>query len=200
MASIFDSLTQQLGGDTLEQISGVLGADERTTGKATGAAVSVLLGALSRNASKPDGAEALARALAKDHDGSVLDNLGSLIGNPDAGPGAAILGHVLGGRQGRVENGLSQATGLDRDSAGKLLAMLAPVVLGALGRQQRQGNLDPGAVAGMLDSESRSMAHREPNAAGMLGALLDTDGDGDVDLGDMARHGAGLLGKLFGGK
>ena len=200
MASIFDTLTQQLGGDTLKQISGMLGTDESTTSNATGAAVSVLLGALSRNASKPDGAQALTRALAKDHDGSVLDNLGSLLGNPDAGPGAGILAHVLGGKQGRVESGLSQATGLDTGSAGKLLAMLAPVVMGALGREQRQGKLDAGAVAGMLDRENRSMAQREPSSSGILGALLDTDGDGDVDLGDMAKHGAGLLGKLFGGK
>ena len=200
MASIFDTLTQQLGGDTLKQISGMLGTDENTAGKATGAAVSVLLGALSRNAAKPEGAQALTQALAKDHDGSVLDNLGALIGSPDSGAGAGILGHVLGGQQRRVESGLSQATGLDSGSAGKLLAMLAPVVMGALGRQQRQGNMDAGAVAGMLNQESRTMEQRNPNAAGILGRLLDTDGDGDFDLGDMAKHGAGLLGKLFGGK
>ncbi len=35
---------------------------------------------------------------------------------------------------------------------------------------------------------------------GALGRLLDADGDGDVDAGDIARHGFGLLGRLFGGK
>ena len=52
----------------------------------------------------------------------------------------------------------------------------------------------------MLDQENRAMSKRDPNASGIMGALFDTDGDGDVDLGDIAKHGAGLLGKLFGGK
>jgi len=33
---------------------------------------------------------------------------------------------------------------------------------------------------------------------GILGKLLDSDGDGDVDLSDVAKRGAGLLGKFFG--
>ena len=32
----------------------------------------------------------------------------------------------------------------------------------------------------------------------MLGALLDSDGDGDVDMSDIVKKGAGLLGKLMG--
>jgi len=30
-----------------------------------------------------------------------------------------------------------------------------------------------------------------------MGALLDADGDGDVDFSDIAKRGAGLLGGLF---
>lgn len=35
-------------------------------------------------------------------------------------------------------------------------------------------------------------------ATGLVGRLLDSDGDGDVDAGDLARKGAGLLGKFLG--
>jgi hypothetical protein len=197
MSSLFEMLTQQLGGNTLKQISRQLGSDEETTGAATGAALTTLLGALSRNASNEDGARSLHRALEKDHDGSVLDNLGSFLGKPESGPGDGILRHVLGSRRRRVENGLSKSTGLDAGSVGKLLTILAPVVMGALGKTQRQQGLDVGALSGLLGQQRTEIERAEPKASGLMGMLLDTDGDGDVDLGDIAKHGAGLLGKFF---
>ncbi len=80
----------------------------------------------------------------------------------------------------------------------KLLPMLAPVVMGALGRQKRQRGLDAGGLASMLGAERSDMERANP-AAGMLGKLLDQDGDGSA-VDDIARLGKGLLGGLFGGR
>jgi len=194
---ILEVLTGQLGGDALGQISRQLGTDEKTAGNATAAGVTALIGALSRNAGKADGAAQLDNALAKDHDGSVLDNLTGFLGNPDTGTGQGILRHVLGGQQRQVESGLSQATGLDSAGAGKLLAMLAPVVMGALGKAKQQGKLDSSGVSSLLGEQRAEISRRDPQAMGMLDRLLDADGDGDFDIGDAAKHGMGLLGKLF---
>jgi len=194
---ILEVLTSQLGGDAIGQISRQLGTDEKTAGNATAAGVTALIGALSRNAGKADGAAELDKALAKDHDGTVLDNLTGFLGNPDTGTGQGILRHVLGGQQRQVESGLSQATGLDSAGAGKLLAMLAPVVMGALGKAKQQGNLDSSGVSNLLGEQRAEISRRDPQAMGMLDRLLDADGDGDFDIGDAAKHGMGLLGKLF---
>ena len=70
---ILGMLTDQLGGDALGQISRQHGTDEKTAGNATAAGVSALIGALSRNAGKADVASALDSALAKYHDGNVLE-------------------------------------------------------------------------------------------------------------------------------
>lgn len=194
---IMEMLTNQLGGDALGQISRQLGTDEKTAGDATSAGVTALIGALSRNAGKADGAAELNKALENDHDGSVLDNLTGFLGNPDTGTGQGILRHVLGGQQSTVESGLSQVTGLDSAGAGKLLAMLAPVVMGALGKAKQQGQLDASGISNLLGQERAEISKRDPQAMGMLDRLLDSDGDGDFDLGDAAKHGMGLLGKLF---
>ena len=69
---MFDLLGSVLGGDTTKQISRSLGTDETATGNALAAILPILVGALSRNASSPDGAAALTRALGKDHDGASL--------------------------------------------------------------------------------------------------------------------------------
>ncbi len=190
--SLFELLSQQLGGDAVGQISRQLGVDKSTTQKAVPAALGTLMGAMARNASSREGAESLTNALVKDHDGSVLDNLGDVLSNPQAGPGEGILKHVLGGKRQAVEVGLSQTTGLDAGSSGQLLKMLAPVVMGALGRTQRQQSLDASGVASMLSGEKEQIARRAPEGLGVLGSLLDADGDGQI-ADDVARIGGGLL-------
>ena len=124
-----------------------------------------------------------------------MQNLGGFMDNPDTGTGAGILRHVLGGSQSQVQAGLSQATGLDSGGVGKLLTMLAPVVMGALGQAKRKSNLDASGISDLLGQERKQIARRQPEALGLLDRLLDSDGDGDFDLGDAA----GMLGKLFKG-
>jgi len=199
MPSVLETLSQQLGGGLLPQVSKMIGTDEKTAGNAVAMALPMLFSAMARNTAKPEGAAALAQALDKDHDGSLLDNLSGFLGGAATGPGDGILRHVLGARRPVVENGLSKATGLDAATIGKLLMTLAPVVMAALGKAKRQGGLDPTGIAGLLSQERTEVERKAPAEMGLLGGLLDADGDGDVDMGDIAKRGLGSLGKLFGG-
>ena len=195
MSSIFEMLTSQLGsGQNLGQLSRQLGTDEASTQNAVGAALPVLLGALARNSSRADGAQALDRALGK-HDGGVLDNLSGFLDAPDTDDGNGILGHLLGDRRPTVEAGVSKASGLDASVVTKLLPMLAPIVMGALGKQKRQQNLSSSGLSELLGAERSQMERADP-MTGMLGQLLDQDGDGSV-ADDLGKLGSGLLGSLF---
>lgn len=189
MASLVESLLNQLGGSNLQQVSQRLGADSATTNAAMSAALPILLGALAKNAATPGGAEALSNALSRDHNGSALDNLPGTLDEAQTGSGSAILGHLLGGRRAAVEQGLAKTTGLDPGAAGSLLTMLAPVVLGALGRAQRQGRMSPTDLAGMLAQEHQGISS---GGLGGLLNLLDSNHDGSV-IDDVTR----LAGKLF---
>lgn len=190
--SLLEMLTQQLGSQGMEQIGSQLGADRSTAEKAVPAALATLMGAMARNARKPEGASALAGALSRDHDGGVLDNLGGFLNQSDEAPGNGILKHVLGSNRGQVEAALGQGTGLDASQMAKLLPMLAPLVMGALGKTQRQKNLDAGGLADLLGGETRQIREQKPSGMGMLGSLLDSDGDGDIG-DDLAKMGGGLL-------
>lgn len=209
MSSILQAISQQLSGDTLRQMSRALSTDEASTGKAVSAALPLLLSALSRNASEPQGAQALHSALSKDHDGSLLDNLGGLLGAVGgmgglsgaagaagglgrAANGEGILKHLLGDRRGTAEAALSKTSGLDSRTISTLLTMLAPIVLAQLGKARSQRGLDASGLAGLLGGESQSMRQTAPDAMGALTKLLDADGDGNVmdDVG-------GMLGKFF---
>ena len=197
MPTLLETLGHVLSnGNTLSQISRQIGSDEQTTGNALSAALPILLGALAKNSSDRGGAQSLLSALSKDHSGSVLNNLGDLIGNPDAGSGSGILGHVLGANRSKVESSLGKSTGLNPAAIAKLLTIAAPIVMGVLGKERTSRNVDSQGLSNMLNLENMRVQNREPQSSSVLNLLLDSDRDGDVDLGDIARSG---LPKLLGG-
>ena len=147
MSSILDVLAASLSPETIGALSHEIGADEDSTHDAIGAALPLLVSALAANAARNDGAASLLNALERDHDGSILDDVRGAVTSPDTlSMGERILRHVLGGGRPAVEQGLSQASGLTKDQGAKLLALLAPLVLGALGRQSRGKSLDSAAM------------------------------------------------------
>lgn len=119
--------------------------------------------------------------------------------NPMMSTGMAILGHVLGGRQPQVANGLGRASGMQGSQMTQLLAMLAPIVMAALANRTRQQGLTPQGLGEVLGREVEQTRSASPAANSLLGAVLDRDGDGDVDAADLMQAGSGLLGQLFGG-
>lgn len=192
MPSTLESVMDHIGGGNLDKLSQALGADESTTRNALTTALPMILAGLARNASRPEGATALDGALAKDHDGGLLERAGEFLGQGDTSPGDGILRHVFGERRDVVEQGVSRTSGLDKGQAAKLLAMAAPIVMAALGRRKRERALDPGALRRELEEENREMQQKAPQLSG-LARLLDADGDGSV-----SDDVIGGLGKLFG--
>ena len=240
MSSLFDQLSQHVNADTIGQIANQIGATPGQTQAAVSAAMPMLLGALARNSATPQGAAGILGALERDHDGSLLDSLGGLLGGAASGSGGlgdiggilggllgggsagagsggggmmdmggAILGHVFGGKQGNVAASLGKSTGLQSGQILQLLAMLAPIVMGVLGRQNKQsGGLDQGGLADILGGAFQKSAAQAPasvtqaSGAGgigdLLSSVLDANHDGSV-MDDLMKQGGGILGSLLGG-
>jgi hypothetical protein len=200
MSSILDTIQQQLGPGTIQQMSAALGADPSATSSAVSMALPALLGGLSHNASTPHGAAALDRALG-DHDGSILDQLGGgglggLLGG-GGGIGGAILGHIFGGKRGAVEQGVGQASGLNAAQVAQLLAMLAPIVMGALGKMKRERGIDASTLPQVLPQAAPAGT---PSAGGFdLSSILDSNHDGQI-ADDVGNLGKSILGGIFGKK
>ncbi len=194
--SILQGLMGQLQGGGIGEISKAVGVDEGAVGQVVAGALPALVGALGRNAASPSGAEALFGALTGKHDGSILDNVaGTLAGGKIADAG--ILRHAFGPKQEAVESALGAGAGLDRSTVSRILAMVAPLVMGALGKATTEKGLDPSALAGLLQQEQKSVERQAPDVAGMLGSLLDSDGDGDV-MDDVAKIGSSLFKSFLG--
>ena len=196
MASVLDLLSGSIDENTVHQMAKQLGADDQATEQALSAAMPMLLGALGKNTSTPEGANALMGALDRNHDGSILDDVMGYMSDPATmNDGAKILGHILGGKEGTVENGIAQVTGLDKKTVAQLMTMAAPLVMGALAREKKEQNMNAQDMAAMLQQEREST---EKKLTG-LAAMLDMDGDGDV-TDDLSVLGSSLLGSFFGRK
>lgn len=194
---MIDELMGAMGGEGLGALGGLLGgADENVTKGALGAALPAILGAMAGNASKPGGADSLLGALQKDHDGSILDNLGGFLGQPNTADGDGILGHVFGNNRPQVEQNIAQKSGLDLGTIVKFLPVIAPIIMGFLGKMTRQNNLDAGGLTKSLQQEKEAAEAGGFDFGSILG-MLDGDRDGDVK-DDVMKMGGSWLKKLFG--
>lgn len=190
---MLDQLSQQIGG-----------ADKQQTAAAASGIISTLMGGLAKNASSQEGASALSNALDRDHDGSILDDMmGMLSGNTQPNNssmlnGAGILNHILGNKTNGAVNMISQMSGLDSSKTGNLMSLLAPVVMGALGKTKKDQGLDVSGIASLLSGTMSQQSSQDPTM-GLITKFLDADGDGSI-IDDVAGIGMKFLGGLFGRK
>ncbi len=179
MPDLNDLVQSVFSGGNLEALSQHLGTSTEETAAGITAALPALLGALAGNASTPRGEEKLASVLERDHDGSILDSLGGMLNGSLGGRaanGAGILGHLFGddSHQESVVNNLAGKSGVNPNLIAKLLPLLAPLVMGWLGKQLRSGGTQGKAA----------------ESGGGLGGL------GGGGLGGML---GGVLGQVLGG-
>lgn len=189
--NVTDLIRGALTEDTVGQISQAIGADQATTNTAIASALPIILGGLASNTSSQSGAESLLGAIDRDHDGSVLDDLAGFVANYSQGDGAGILGHIFGGQQGAIEQTVHRSSGLDMSKVGPLLTILAPIVLGALGRRHQQQGIGLGDLASILTGSTQQMSTGSP-VVDILSQVLDRDGDGTA-INDVV----GMLGNIL---
>ena len=93
----------------------------------------------------------------------------------------------------RAQDSLGQATGLGAN-AGQLLQMLAPIVMAFLAQRVSAGGLSADGLGQVLGQEKAQVQQQGGLGGGLLGALLDQDGDGQVGLSDLMKIGGSFLG------
>ena len=195
--SLMEQLSAALARDASGAAAQKTGLQEDVVAKLMPLAVAAVMGGLKKNTANAGGAQALSNVLER-HDGGVLNNLGQMDQDDLLADGAKILGHVLGGRQGATERALAKTTGAEPNQIGQLLAMAAPAVLGALGKQKHQAGLNANDLASLIGQERQQLDNSAPRELGGLMQFFDADGDGDFQDDLLEQAGKSLLGGLFG--
>ena len=218
--SLVDELMSQLQGAPLQQIAQGLGTNTAQAESAVSAALPMMLGALGNNSQSSQGADALFGALQRDHSGggsgggfdlggllgSVLGGVGGASGAGGAGASAVpqgaqadsdgILGHIFGGQHNQAAGQLGQATGLG-DNAGRLLQMLAPIVMSFLAQRVMSGGMNSSDLGNTLGQEQARVQQQGGVVGDILGSLLgqgNGGAQGGGGLADLIKIGGSLLG------
>ncbi len=169
-------LQGQLSDDVLGQLSQQIGAEKEQTATAANGIFASLLGGLANNAAASGGGMGmLGDLLDRDNDGSILDDLmGMVMGGgqqqQQANSGLGVLGSILGDRQEAAAQHIGQSSGLNVNQVMQLMPVLAPILMGVLGRTRNQGGLDLGSLAGLISGSAQNA--QQGGFGDLLGSVL----------------------------
>ncbi|MEO0882135.1 MAG: DUF937 domain-containing protein [Pseudomonadota bacterium] len=216
--NLFDMIAGAAGGSALKQVGQQFGLTEGQTQGAVKALLPAISGGLKRNASHPEGLQALLGALDNGRHDEYLDQPERLGDTSTVDDGNAILGHLLGSKEmsRQVAAQASQRSGVDNGILKQMLPLVAAMAMGSLSKQSKEPSVaeamvgalmgggqqsDGGGLAAMAGSmlgggqsgggglgsllgavlgsgNKQAPPQQEPDL-GLLGGLLDADGDGN---------------------
>jgi outer membrane protein OmpA-like peptidoglycan-associated protein len=160
-SSMMDSILAMVTPEMKQAIASRLGESSQAVQSGLGAATGATLGGL---ASKAGDSGFLGQIMGLVTGGGGQNILGSLSSIASGGPSGAtgdlvskFLPMVFGSNQGQVTNQIAQQAGISAASAGGILKMAAPLVLGYLARMHSTGSLNASSLGSMLKAEAPSL-------------------------------------------
>ncbi|WP_394674010.1 DUF937 domain-containing protein [uncultured Chryseobacterium sp.] len=172
---LIDLLTGNTGTQVADQAENKFGINRNQVLALLAVAAPLIISYLRKKSEDNKEAEALNNALDKDHDGSILNDPSQL--ETRQAEGGSILNHIFGNNKQNVENQLSQNTGISIDKIGPVLAMLAPVIMGYIGKEKQQNNVGSGGLGDLLggilgNASNQAQSQQSSPLNDILGSVL----------------------------
>ena len=176
-------LQDQMGSAVVDQASKFLGESSSNTSAGLSALLPSLLGGLMSKGSTESGASGIMDMITKgNYDGSILDNLGNVFSGGSStsnfmNAGSLLTSSLFGGSKlGSVLDVVTKATGMRRSSSSSLMNLLAPIVMGLIGKQVKKGGLNASGLMNMLMGQKDHVAAALPAGMGSVLGFADLKG------------------------
>lgn len=196
MTSLMQALQGHLNPALMSTAAEKLHESEPAVAGALGALVPVIMGGLLGKTKDPDALEAMFGLLNRPENAGFLDRLGKLVGGGNLAQGdpkdaaGGLMAVVFGDKVPAILSGVAGFASLThKESAGHLLGMAGPLVMGVLGNRIAEGKLDPAGLKDLLVREADSILAAVPkrlaSRAGIALPPVDlTRHDGAAPQGD----------------
>ncbi len=173
MSGIFDSVMKQLtSGDALSAIGQKAGADEASVKSTLNMGLPMLLGAMNKSASKPEGMNAIMSGLSQTAGADSMSSITGLLGSSgSSASGSDMLSSILGGGLDPIQQVISKKVGLPSGVVGKILSMALPFLMGSL-TKNLGSNMTSGDISNLLGEQSKMALSASPDASDAMQDLL----------------------------
>ena len=200
--NLLDMIMQAQGGQVAQNAGSQLGLNAKQSQSAIAALLPAISSALKNNTQSPQGLQSLLGALQSGQNAQFLDKA-DLYNSPDIrNQGNAILGKLFGSKEvsRAVAGQAAKQSGIGADIPKKMLPMVATMAMGSLTKQSQQPSMASqlaglalgggqqsgglgsllGALTGGNARRQRGYQQQQQQGMGILGKMLDADGDGNV--------------------
>ena len=194
--NLLDMIMSAQGGGAAQQAGAQLGLNQQQSQSAIAALLPAISSALKQNTAKPQGLAGLLGALQNGNHSQYLDNAASLKSETAMTDGNAILGHLFGSKDvsRAVAGHAAKQTGLDTGILKKMLPMVAAMAMGSLSKQTRQPSMAQG-LAGLAINQMMGGGQKASGLGGLLSGLL--GGGQQKQIRQQHQQGLGILGNLL---
>ena len=180
--NILEALKDEFGDEIVGMLGKCIGEDSTKTKSALGAAFPAILGGLVSKGSSTQGASEILEMITKGGFGQdTLMGLGNAFGGGDAtkellAAGAELLKKIFGDKVSGIIDLIAGTAGIGKSSASSLLGLVAPAVLGFLGREVKGGGLNVGGLMGLLSGQMEYLKAAAPAGLGSVLGLSELSG------------------------
>jgi outer membrane protein OmpA-like peptidoglycan-associated protein len=183
--SLLGTIEEYLSADIVQRAAAFLGETPANTEKAVQSGVPAVLGGLIQQASTTDGAEGLLALVNKATQSTAGAGLTGLLSSgasmeEAAETGQSLLASVFGGKLSAIADLIASSSGIKSSSASSLLAMLAPLVLGIVGREAATRGGGVSGLMSLLMSQKSEVMSFLPSGLSSLVAGLGVLGAGGL--------------------
>jgi len=176
MSNIITELGSLVTSQIVKSAANSLGESEGGIGKVIGALAPTILGGLLNKSSDNSAFGQIFDMLGDKKNTSYLDNLGGLIGggnlahNDPKDAAGGFLGSLFGDKMGGIIDMVASIAGVKKSSTSSLLGMVAPMIMGYLGKKILKEGLSATGLASFLGGQRKNISSAMPNQlADMIG-------------------------------
>ncbi len=189
-SNLIDSVKSFITPDLISKASSYLGENTDNVSKAiTGAVPAVISGIIGRVESG-DVSGVLNNA--KDAlNNNVLGNASALLSGGAASTGSTLVNNLFGSQTNNVVNALASHSGIKTSSAGSILSMIVPLILGVLGKHATDNNLSSGGLSAFLSEQKSGILSMLPpglNISNLPGSAKKVIGTTAADVRSIAEQ------------
>ncbi len=180
--NLMDMAKSYLTNELVSKASGALGESEGGISKIISAAVPSLISSIADKTSTADGAHEVAKMAADSHSSGILGSLGNFFGGDDnsnnmLSSGGGIISSLLGSKGSMLTSLISNFAGSNSGSVGKILSMVAPAILGMIGKHSSDNNVSASGLGSLMAGQKDLAMKALPSGfslSSLFGGAADT--------------------------